>query len=181
MSSPAPQQHPENVLAPKRLRREEAGRTDHEERKDHVTTTADTTDKLTLGQIWQRLSPLTSEAWSQPIGVTIHSDLIAVSVQFQDNDRAAVDGAYFALNVVSDTPQFNPHFIINHGKPGELRDYGNRYGYLKSPLLPGIQLALFCQITTNADPWAHGDAFGLPPRPACLCCGSRDCISVVGR
>jgi hypothetical protein len=42
MSGPAPQQDPENVLAPKRLRREEAGRADHEERKSPVTTKAKT-------------------------------------------------------------------------------------------------------------------------------------------
>ncbi len=140
-----------------------------------MTTAPDTTESLSLGQIWQRLSPLIAEAWAQPLSITIHPKLIHAAVEFQLNDRAAVDGAYQALAVLSTGPTFEPGFKLNDGKPTEQRAYGDRYGYLRSPLLPGITLALYCFVQTQADPWVHGEAFGLPPRHACLCCGSQDC------
>lgn len=146
-----------------------------------MTTTADVTENLTLAQIWQRLSVLTAEAWGQPIGVRVSPSLTHIEVEFPNNDRAAVDGAFNALAVVNRFPKFNTHVAVNRGGDDEKRPYGDFHGYCLSPLLPGVLLRLYCMVNVHADPWVHGDGFGLPPRGTCLCCGSRDCPMVVAR
>lgn len=123
-----------------------------------MSTTDTTPDQghLTRFQIWKRIDPLISEAWSAPISVSIHPNLIAVDVQFQHDDRAAVDGAFAAMQLT-----VHPKLDLSHTFDAQAPDETRRYGYwgygAVSPLLPNISLRLWCHLHTRVDASAHWD------------------------
>lgn len=121
-----------------------------------ATQTSRTPKRHTTAEIWAALRPLMEDAWSAPIGVSIHPDMITLDVRLPDNDRAAVDYALKFLGLPA--AKFDSDYVIRVAGT-EWRPYGrhDRWVLPTSPLLPHIQIAVHCNFYTSADASAHWD------------------------
>lgn len=109
-------------------------------------------ERTSLDDIWALVQRML-DAGFRPIDIAIHPALISLSIRMQDNDRAAVDRAHDFFGFPP--ARLRTDYTWFPGEESEFKMYGDSLSRLTVKALPGVRIALYCQVRTQADASEH--------------------------